>query len=84
MFLPIALLILIIWSFTALIFGFKLGWLFGAIGALVFTGYILYDTDQIMRHMGCDDHVIAAIELYLDVINLFLMFMMIFGGGGGD
>ena len=36
---------------------------------------------QIMKHMGCDDHIIAAIELYLDVINLFMMFMLIFSGG---
>mmetsp|Transcript_48873 Transcript_48873/g.122132 ORF Transcript_48873/g.122132 Transcript_48873/m.122132 type:complete len:269 (+) Transcript_48873:31-837(+) len=79
-FLPIALLILILWSFTALLFGFKLGWFYGAIGSLVFSAYILYDTDQIMKHMGCDEHIIAAIELYLDVLNLFLMLMAIFGG----
>ena len=29
------------------------------------------DTNKIMKHFGVDDYVIAAIELYLDVINLF-------------
>lgn len=34
--------------------------------------FILYDTSRIINHLGCDDYAIAAIELYLDVVNLFL------------
>ena len=30
---------------------------------------------MIMKHMGVDDYIIAAIELYLDVINLFLFLL---------
>jgi len=43
---------------------------FGGVGAA--AGYILYDTSQIMHHLGPDDYVEGAISLYLDLINLFL------------
>jgi Integral membrane protein, interacts with FtsH len=52
-------------------------------GAIIFVLFIIYDTNNIMRHFGVDDYVIAAIELYLDVINLFrylLMFLSLAGG----
>ena len=38
---------------------------FGGVGAA--AGYILYDTSQIMHHLGPDDYVEGAISLYLDV-----------------
>ena len=41
-------------------------------GALIFVGYILYDTSLLMHHLGPDDYIIAVVTLYLDVINLFL------------
>ena len=40
-------------------------------GAIVMCLFIIYDTNNIMKHFGVDDYVIAAIELYLDVVNLF-------------
>ena len=46
--------------------------IFSLLGALLFAGYILFDTSQIMLHLGPDDYVVAAVDLYLDVINLFL------------
>jgi len=55
-------------------------------GALLFSGYILYDTSVIMHHMGPDDYVMAAISLYLDIINLFLYLLEILRmlQGGSD
>merc|ERR1712124_2229 len=41
-------------------------------GALVFVGYILFDTWRLENKLGYDDYILATIELYLDVINLFL------------
>ena len=41
-------------------------------GSLVFMGYIVFDTYMITQRLGYDDYIVAAIELYLDVINLFL------------
>ena len=49
--------------------------------AVLFSAFIVYDTHQIMTRMGCDDYVIACIELYLDIINLFLMILELLGGG---
>mmetsp|Transcript_18641 Transcript_18641/g.44663 ORF Transcript_18641/g.44663 Transcript_18641/m.44663 type:complete len:342 (-) Transcript_18641:353-1378(-) len=46
-------------------------------GALLFCGFIVYDTHMIMKHFGVDDYIIAAIELYLDVVNLFQYLLML-------
>jgi len=43
-----------------------------AVGALFFSLYILVDTNLIARRYAEDEWVVAALELYLDVINLFL------------
>ena len=44
LFLPVCLLVFVLWGFTAMIFGFKLGYVYAAIGALLFSAYIIYDT----------------------------------------
>ena len=41
-------------------------------GTLLFCGYILYDTSSLMLTLGPDDAIIGAVQLYLDIINLFL------------
>lgn len=81
LFLPVALLVLIFWMITAMIFGITLGLVFAGIGVLIFSGFIIYDTWMIMNRMGCDDYIIASIELYLDVINIFSMMMLLMSGG---
>lgn len=57
-------------------------------GVLIFGLYIVYDTQLMLgnlggrRHkhsFGVDDYVFAALNLYLDVINLFLMLLRLFG-----
>jgi len=47
-----------------------------SVGVLLFAGYILYDTSRIMRE-GEDDAVGAALRLFLDVLNLFLLLLRI-------
>jgi FtsH-binding integral membrane protein len=79
MYLPAALLGFLVFSLVSLIFGFQMGWLYAFIGALLFSAFIVYDTYMIMNRMGCDDYIIAAIELYLDIINLFLMILQLLG-----
>ena len=44
LFLPVCLLVFVFWGLTAMIFGFKLGYVYAAIGALLFSAYIIYDT----------------------------------------
>lgn len=73
------LMILIFWSFLNAFFDFGLGgkMIFSLAGALLFVGYILYDTSLLIHHLGPDDYIIAAVTLYLDVINLFLYLLEI-------
>lgn len=51
---------------------------------LIFVFYIIYDTQLIVggdhKHQFCiDDYVFAALSLYLDIINLFLHLLRLFG-----
>ncbi|CAK6443218.1 unnamed protein product [Pipistrellus nathusii] len=43
-----------------------------ALGALLFCGFIIYDTHSLMHRLSPEEYVLAAISLYLDIINLFL------------
>mmetsp|Transcript_74923 Transcript_74923/g.236808 ORF Transcript_74923/g.236808 Transcript_74923/m.236808 type:complete len:269 (-) Transcript_74923:81-887(-) len=58
--------------------------LYAAAGALVFSVFIVYDTQMIMggnhQHEFCvDDYAMAAICLYLDIIQLFLSLLRLLG-----
>ena len=50
---------------------------YGGVTALIFSGYILVDTQLIMRHYHVEEEIAAAISLYLDIINLFLAILRI-------
>ena len=83
------LIILIVWGFLNSFFDFGLGgrMVFSLVGALLFVGYILYDTSLIVHVFGPDDYVVAAVTLYLDIINLFLYLLELLRmlqGGNGD
>ncbi|KAM9229447.1 protein lifeguard 4 [Dugong dugon] len=41
-------------------------------GALLFCGFIIYDTHSLMHRLSPEEYILAAISLYLDIINLFL------------
>jgi FtsH-binding integral membrane protein len=41
-------------------------------GAFVFGAYIIYDTHVIMKHLSAEEYIVAVINLYLDIINLFI------------
>lgn len=45
---------------------------YGAIGAVIFSGYIVYDTDNLIKRFTYDEYIWASITLYLDILNLFL------------
>lgn len=57
----------------------------GGLGAILFSFYIVYDTQLICggkhkKHsFGVDDYVFAALNIYLDIINLFLYILSLFG-----
>ncbi|WVZ50844.1 hypothetical protein U9M48_002058 [Paspalum notatum var. saurae] len=51
--------------------------IFGLLGTMVFSGFIIYDTNMLLKRHTYNEYVIAAISLYLDVINLFMAQMSI-------
>ncbi|KAL5359472.1 inhibitor of apoptosis-promoting Bax1-domain-containing protein [Aspergillus floccosus] len=51
--------------------------IYGAVAALIFSGYILVDTQMIMRHYHVEEEIAASISLYLDILNLFLAILRI-------
>ena len=62
---------------------------FGVAGAVVFSLYLVYDTQLLMggKHkysISPEEYVFAALSIYLDVINIFLYILMIVGGARSD
>lgn len=46
-------------------------------GALIFSVYIIVDTQIIMKSAHLEDEILSCIKLYLDVINLFMFILRI-------
>ncbi|KAK6208096.1 hypothetical protein LQW54_007142 [Pestalotiopsis sp. IQ-011] len=51
--------------------------IYGGLAALIFSGYILVDTQLVIRHHHVEEEIAAAISLYLDILNLFLAILRI-------
>lgn len=51
--------------------------IYSGLAALIFSGYILVDTQLIMRHYHVEEEIAASISLYLDILNLFLAILRI-------
>ena len=45
---------------------------YAVFGALLFCGFIIFDTWRLLEKGNVDDYLLLSIELYLDIINLFL------------
>ena len=57
--------------------------LYCAMGAILFSFYIVIDTQLILgkgsNRYSMDDYIMAAMNIYLDIINLFLFLLQLFG-----
>jgi modulator of FtsH protease len=55
-----------------------------AVGVLVFSGLLVFDTWRIVRsgQYGQDDYVLAAVTIYLDLLNMFMFIITLLGGRG--
>ena len=46
---------------------------YSGLAALIFCGFIVFDTNNMIKRYNYDDYIWAAVSLYLDVINLFMV-----------
>ncbi|KAA3468930.1 BI1-like protein [Gossypium australe] len=51
--------------------------IYGGLASIIFCGYIVYDTDNLIKRHSYDEYIWAAVALYLDIINLFLSLLTI-------
>lgn len=51
---------------------------------LLFSGFVLYDTQQIMKRLSVDEAIAGALTLYLDFLNLFLSILRIVSAVNSD
>jgi FtsH-binding integral membrane protein len=80
----VGLWVLIATSLINLFFQSALATLWIAAGTvLVFSGLLVFDTWRIVRsgQYGPDDYVPAAVNIYLDLLNLFIAIISLLGGG---
>lgn len=57
---------------------------YASLGALLFSFYLVYDTQLMMggKHkysISPEEYIFAALNLYLDIINIFLYILTIIG-----
>ncbi|KAF8006448.1 hypothetical protein BT93_K0670 [Corymbia citriodora subsp. variegata] len=75
-----AIIVLMVFAFIQILF--PLGkisvMIYGCLASLIFCGYIVYDTDNLIKRYSYDEYIWAAVSLYLDIINLFLSLLTIF------
>ncbi|EEB09275.1 eukaryotic protein [Schizosaccharomyces japonicus yFS275] len=50
---------------------------FAGFGTLIFCGYIMYDTYNILHNYSPEDFIMSSLMLYMDLINLFIRILSI-------
>ncbi|KAL0849809.1 hypothetical protein ABMA28_011751 [Loxostege sticticalis] len=46
-------------------------------GAVLFSLFLIFDTQQMMVHLSPEEYILATINLYMDILNLFLYILRI-------
>ena len=83
-FFMIGLFVLILASVLNAFIGSAAGALWiSAIGVFVMAGLLVFDTWRLLRSgmLGEDDYVIAAVSIYLDLLNMFMFILSLVSGG---
>jgi FtsH-binding integral membrane protein len=52
-----------------------------SIGVILFSGLLVFDTWRMKTMFGPDDYVLAAVNIYLDLLNMFLFILSLLSGG---
>jgi FtsH-binding integral membrane protein len=54
-----------------------------SVTVLIFSGLLVADTWRLRNVYGPDDYVVAAVQIYLDLLNMFMAILRIFGNRRG-
>lgn len=77
----VLLLALIVFGFVSLLVSMPhANVIYAVLGLAIFGGYTLLDFNR-MRRAGMEEVVPLAAGIFLDVLNVFLFFLQLFGGG---
>ena len=81
-FLAVGVMVLIVTMLITMFTGSTAGftWIAG-IGVLLFAGLLVFDTARLRNVFGPDDYVIAAVSIYLDLLNIFIFTISLLSGG---
>ncbi|KOC61741.1 Protein lifeguard 1, partial [Habropoda laboriosa] len=86
----VALFIFIIFGIVAMIWqGRTMTIVYSSIGALLFSVYLVYDTQMLMGgghkyQISPEEYIFATLNLYVDIINIFLHILAILGSSRGN
>src|SRR5262249_50356312 len=76
-----ALLALIVFGLVSIFVSIPNGnIIYSVLGLVIFGGYTIFDFNR-LRRSGSDSAVPIAASIFLDVFNIFLLFLNLFGGG---
>jgi FtsH-binding integral membrane protein len=53
-------------------------WL-ASVGVLLFSGLLVFDTWRLRNHYGPDEYVGASVQIYLDLLNMFMFILRLVG-----
>ena len=51
--------------------------LLAAIGIVIFSAYIIYDTNTILQRNYSGDFITASLDYYLDILNIFTKLVLL-------
>ncbi|GBM17431.1 Protein lifeguard 2 [Araneus ventricosus] len=84
-FLMVAVLVLVCFGFVAMFFpGRIIQLVYACLGAIIFSMYLVFDTQMMIggKHkyaLSPEEYIFAALNIYLDVINIFMSILQIVG-----
>ena len=56
--------------------------IYAVLGLVIFAGYTMYDFQRLRRADSIQAAPLLAASIFLDVFNVFLLLLSLFGGGG--
>eukprot|EP00997_Jenningsia_sp_PLL12_P005887 NODE_2429_length_926_cov_117.493729_g1999_i0.p1 GENE.NODE_2429_length_926_cov_117.493729_g1999_i0~~NODE_2429_length_926_cov_117.493729_g1999_i0.p1 ORF type:complete len:170 (+),score=31.02 NODE_2429_length_926_cov_117.493729_g1999_i0:388-897(+) len=78
-----ALFVFALFGLFSIFFGVYMRIIYCFFGVLLFSVYLIFDTQMILGNKRVaysrEDYVLAAVNLYLDIINLFVYILQILG-----